>query len=184
MSAAGGSGQVIQHAQGAGLARIYQAAGDLIVYGDAEPYRWAPWPAPALPPTGAQARAQPSELLRASHAHIDFTGREVLLAELERWGDANGRQEVAVRLIHGPGGQGKSRLAGHVAQRWRQRGWVVLAAHHRRDRSTAEDFKVPAFDGAVGVLVVVDYAERWDTADLLTLLRHTRLPDRLPVRVL
>ncbi|MBO4272566.1 hypothetical protein, partial [Microbispora triticiradicis] len=34
------------------------------------------------------------------------------------------------------------------------------------------------------VLVVVDYAERWDTADLLTLLRDARLPGRLPVRVL
>ncbi|GAA0917725.1 hypothetical protein [Nonomuraea longicatena] len=42
---------------------------------------------------------------------------------------------------------------------------------------------MPAFDGAARVLVV-DYAERWDTADLLTLLRDSRLPGRLPVRVL
>ncbi|YCK37091.1 hypothetical protein ACNF49_24465 [Actinomadura sp. ATCC 39365] len=184
MSGAGGSGRVIQEAHGAGLARIYQAAGDLIVYGGAEPYRWAVRPAPEPPPAGAEARAQPSELLRASHALVGFTGRQALLAELARWRDADPRQDVAVRLIHGPGGQGKTRLAGHVAQRWRRRGWVVLAAHHRRDRSTAEDFEVPAFDGAAGVLVVVDYAERWDTADLLTLLRDTRLSGRMPVRVL
>ncbi|MGW5263595.1 tetratricopeptide repeat protein [Microbispora sp. NPDC004025] len=129
-----------------------------------------------------EARAQPSELLRACHGLIAFTGRGGLLAELADWRDA--RQKVAVRLIHGPGGQGKSRLAGHVAQLWARQGWVVLAAHHRRDRSTALEFEVPAFDGAAGVLVVVDYAERWDIADLLTLLRDAHASGRLPVRVL
>ncbi|MEV4328481.1 tetratricopeptide repeat protein, partial [Microbispora rosea] len=175
---------MIQHAEGSGLARIYQAAGDLIVYGGEEPYRWALWPAPAPPPATGEARAQPSELLRASHALVAFTGRHDLLAELADWRDAGTGQDVAVRLIHGPGGQGKTRLAGHVAHLWRQQGWVVLAAHHRRDRSTAADFEVPAFDEAAGVLVVVDYAERWDTADLLTLLRDAHVSGRVPVRVL
>ncbi|MEV5742811.1 tetratricopeptide repeat protein [Microbispora rosea] len=175
---------MIQHAEGSGLARIYQAAGDLIVYGGEEPYRWALWPAPAPPPATGEARAQPSELLRASHALVAFTGRHDLLAELADWRDAGTGQDVAVRLIHGPGGQGKTRLAGHVAHLWRRQGWVVLAAHHRRDRSTAADFEVPVFDEAAGVLVVVDYAERWDTADLLTLLRDAHVSGRVPVRVL
>ncbi|GLW20022.1 hypothetical protein Mame01_00650 [Microbispora amethystogenes] len=179
-----GSRKVIQQAQAAGLARICQAAGDLIVYGGEEPYRWARWPAPASPPTTGEARAQPSELLRASHALVAFTGRHDLLDELTSWRDTATGQNVAVHLIHGPGGQGKTRLAGHVAGLWRQRGWVVLAAHHRRDRSTAAEFEVPTFEEAAGVLVVVDYAERWDTADLLTLLRDAHLPGRLPVRVL
>ncbi|WP_432872674.1 hypothetical protein [Microbispora rosea] len=111
---------MIQHAEGSGLARIYQAAGDLIVYGGEEPYRWALWPAPAPPPATGEARAQPSELLRASHALVAFTGRHDLLAELADWRDAGTGQDVAVRLIHGPGGQGKTRLAGHVAHLWRQ----------------------------------------------------------------
>ncbi|WP_182902267.1 tetratricopeptide repeat protein [Microbispora sp. H10830] len=175
---------MIQHAEGAGLARIYQAAGDLIVYGGEEPYRWALWPAPAPPATAGEARAQPSELLRASRALIAFTGRRDLLAELASWRDAGTGQDVAVRLIHGPGGQGKTRLAGQVAHLWGQQGWVVLTAHHRRDRSTAADFEVPAFDEAAGVLVLVDYAERWDTADLLTLLRDAHASGRVPVRVL
>ena len=182
---------MFQHAEGGGLARIYQAAGDLIVYRGTEPYRWAVWPEPAVPPTVDQARRQPSELLRAANALVGFTGRHSLLAELARWRDAEqteqaGRsgRDVAVRLIHGPGGQGKTRLAGQVARLWRQQGWVVLAAHHRRDRSGEDAFEVPVFDGAAGVLVVVDYAERWDTADLLTLLDDTCLPGELPVRVL
>lgn len=181
---------MFQHAEGGGLARIYQAAGDLIVYRGTEPYRWAVWPEPAVPPTVDQARRQPSELLRAANALVGFTGRHSLLAELARWRDAEqteqaGRsgRDVAVRLIHGPGGQGKTRLAGQVARLWRQQGWVVLAGHHRRDRSSADEFEIPAFDGA-GVLVVVDYAERWDTTDLLTLLRDAWLPGRRPVRVL
>ncbi|MEV4020596.1 tetratricopeptide repeat protein, partial [Nonomuraea angiospora] len=60
----------------------------------------------------------------------------------------------------------------------------MLAAHRRDDRSAPDTFNVPDFDGIAGVLVVVDYAERWDTADLLTLLSDTHLPGRLPVRML
>ncbi|GII76230.1 hypothetical protein Sru01_12120 [Sphaerisporangium rufum] len=171
-----------QRARATGLASIVQAAGDLIIYGGTEPYRWARWPSPPAPPAMGGARAQPSELLRAANALIGFTGRDALLARLREWRDADAA--LAVQLIHGPGGQGKTRLAGQVAALWQREGWAVLAAHHRRDRSVPAEFEVPDLAGAAGVLVVVDYAERWDTADLLTLLADARARAGLPVRVL
>ncbi|MGN9843521.1 tetratricopeptide repeat protein [Nonomuraea sp. H19] len=181
-----------QHAHATGLAQIFQAAGDMIVYEGGEPYRWASWLAPAAPAVQAEpgtAWRQPSELLRAASAVVDFTGRTALLEELRAWRDGagpgtTGQDEVAVELIHGPGGQGKTRLAGRLAELWQAEGWVVLSAHHRRDRSVAKAFAVPDLERAGGVLVVVDYAERWDTADLLTLLGDALIRGRLPVRVL
>ncbi|MET8143558.1 hypothetical protein ABZU32_24930 [Sphaerisporangium sp. NPDC005288] len=174
---------VSQQATASGFARIYQAAGNQIIYQGGERYRLAVWPAQPAPPTVRQARAQPSVLLRAANQLISFTGRDTELGRLYRWRDGTGEQ-VAVGLIHGPGGQGKTRLAGQVADLWRRQGWVVLAAHHRRDRSAPEVLDVPTFDGAAGVLVVADYAERWDTADLLALLADTRTSQQVPVRVL
>ncbi|MFI6457860.1 hypothetical protein ACIBF6_40665 [Streptosporangium amethystogenes] len=177
-------GETAQQAQATGLSRIYQAAGDMIVYEGGEPYRWAAWPEPPPGTSGRGTRTQPSELLRAANALIDFTGRHDLLADLRRWREDPVREGVAVHLIHGPGGQGKTRLADHLARMWQREGWVVLAAHHRRDRSAPQEFQVPDLGGAAGVLVVVDYAERWDTADLLSLLADTRIRAGLPVRVL
>ncbi|MEU8365330.1 hypothetical protein AB0C27_55880 [Nonomuraea sp. NPDC048882] len=184
MSFEGGARKVSQRADASGFARIYQTAGDMVVYEGEEPYRLAAWPAPAAPPLTREARIQPSVLLRAANAVIDFTGRQATLAELRDWRDGDAQEGVAVHLIHGPGGQGKTRLAGHVAELWRREGWVVLAAHHRRDRSAPDAFIVPDVAAAVGVLVVVDYAERWDTADLLSLLADTQIRRGLPVRVL
>ncbi|NUW34816.1 tetratricopeptide repeat protein [Nonomuraea sp. SMC257] len=189
MSAKRGLKRVSQQAHATGLAQVFQAAGNQIIYKDGEPYRWASWPSPAPPPAKAQDWEQPSDLLRAANAVVDFTGRDALLGELHAWRDragarVAGREGVAVELIHGPGGQGKTRLAGRVAEVWQGEGWVVLSAHHRRDRSAPKAFAVPDFERAAGVLVVVDYAERWDTGDLLTLLGDTLIGGRLPVRVL
>ncbi|MFI7134312.1 tetratricopeptide repeat protein [Nonomuraea sp. NPDC050153] len=182
-----------QRATASGFARVFQAARDMIVYEGGEPYRLAAWPTRQAVPPAAQARAQPSVLLRASNGLIDFIGRGREVEELEAWregaaADGKAGAGAAVHLIHGPGGQGKTRLAGHVAELWQRQGWVVLAAHHRRDRSAADALPVPALDQVPGVLVVVDYAERWETADLLSLLADTRvgpgMGDGLPVRVL
>ncbi|MFJ4798895.1 hypothetical protein [Kitasatospora purpeofusca] len=113
-----------------------------------------------------QARRQPARLLYARHALIDFIGRKQELADLAEWRD--GPDGVSVFLIHGPGGQGKSRLAAHFAAASRAKGWQVMQARHATDPTAAVPGK-PGTDTA-GVLMVADYAERWPVGDLIELI--------------
>ncbi|MFF4223767.1 tetratricopeptide repeat protein [Streptomyces abikoensis] len=96
--------------------------------------------------------ASPAALLEAGRAVVPFRGREELLSELRLWCEEPG---LDVRLVHGPGGQGKTRLA------------LELTARLESDRSTvvwlrsdakAEDMAALG-DTAVALLVVLDYAE-------------------------
>ncbi|OPC76522.1 hypothetical protein B4N89_46775 [Embleya scabrispora] len=84
-------------------------------------YRVETFPAerPA-PPTAARARAQPARLLQARYALVGFTGRRNELERLAVWRD--GPAGVSVLLSHGPGGQGKTRLATRFAADTRARG--------------------------------------------------------------
>ncbi|MFC9329799.1 tetratricopeptide repeat protein [Kitasatospora sp. NPDC057015] len=178
-----------QQATATGFARVFQAAGDLVVYEGGEPYRLASWPVaapgggPAAPdPTGEQGRRQPSVLLRAGNAVVRFAGRTAEREWLRNWRD--GEDTMAVCLLHAPGGQGKTRLAFQLAQEWQAQGWVVLGAFHHRERQAPQAFAVPVgLAEAAGVVVLVDYAERWDTADLLTLLGDTHLGAGRGIRV-
>ncbi|MFJ3638108.1 hypothetical protein [Streptomyces sp. NPDC090112] len=184
-----GGVRVTQSAVASGFARVFQAAGDLVVYEGSEPYRLACWPlteagarSVAGPSASGVAWPQPSALLRVGSAAVDFVGRTAERCRLERWRD--GVETMAVRLLHGPGGQGKTRLAMQVAGEWRARCWAVLGAFHRGERQAPEAFEVPAdLDRSAGVLVVVDYAERWDTADLLTLLGDSHVGAGRGIRV-
>jgi tetratricopeptide (TPR) repeat protein len=175
--------QVRQEASASGFSRIFQSAGDMIIYEAEAPYRLSAWPSVTPEMSLAQVRHQPSQLLRASHAVVPFTGREAELRNLCAWRDDPNHPSLAVRLIHGPGGQGKSRLAGHAARAWAPEGWVVLQAHDRRDRSAPVQ-EVPRIADAAGVLLVIDYAERWTIGDLLSLLRDTAIDAEMPIRVL
>jgi hypothetical protein len=179
-TSAPGGVPVSQTAHASGLARIFQAAGDMVVYEAEAPYRITASPAMPVAPSPETMRAQPSMLLRAANALIAFTGRIVEQDDPVQWRDNPATPEVAVRLIHGPGGQGKTRLAGHLARVWTRQGWVVWAAHHRRDRSAPGSFLVPDLTGVAGVLIVADYAERWDTTDLLSRLTDTTIPGVCP----
>ncbi|WP_225823922.1 tetratricopeptide repeat protein [Streptomyces naphthomycinicus] len=176
-----------QHAVASGFARVFQAAGDMVVYGGGEPYRLSSWsltgPAEAVSATWPSGESvPPSALLRAGSAVVDFTGRTAERARLRRWRDS--ADTMGVCLVHGPGGQGKTRLALQVAADWQAQGWFVLGAFHRRDRQAAPAFSVPVgLESSAGVLVVVDYAERWDTSDLLALLGDTHVGARRSVRV-
>ncbi|EMF56535.1 MULTISPECIES: tetratricopeptide repeat protein [Streptomyces] len=125
-----------------------------------------PFPRPSRQAAPAW-RDQPSQLLSAQHQVVPFTGREGDLARLEDWRDGDG-PVAAVTLLHAPGGQGKTRLAAHLAETTAT-GWKVWQAV-RGSMSTAGT-TAPTLS-ALGrrTLLVVDYAERWPRQDLRTLL--------------
>ncbi|MGW1713093.1 tetratricopeptide repeat protein [Streptomyces sp. NPDC002156] len=126
---------------------------------------------------------QPARLLRAAHQVVPFTGREEDLTALARWRDDSAHR-LAVRLVHGPGGQGKSRLAVHFARLSRDVKWTVWeAVHNEADASPLRTTPPPEAPG--GLLLVVDYAERWPTTDLHRLLQEPLVAcAQGPVRVL
>ncbi|MFD9903051.1 hypothetical protein [Streptomyces sp. NPDC059063] len=114
-------------------------------------------------------RAQPARLLDARHGLVGFTGRRTELARLTEWRDRPDR--VTALLVHGPGGQGKSRMAARFAQLSHEAGWDVLQARHASDALPSSPRPIGgSASGRAGVLMVVDYAERWPTADLIELL--------------
>ncbi|MEN3539808.1 hypothetical protein AAH991_32190 [Microbispora sp. ZYX-F-249] len=129
--------------------------------------------------------AQPSHLLNARHAVVDFTGRNDEVGELTAWCDGGGAR--AVRWLHGPGGQGKTRLAGHLAASAADDGWKVIVAEHAPARvvdaeeQTSHDLRLGA---ARGLLMLVDYADRWPLAHLTWLFSNKVLDQNVPVRVL
>ncbi|MFG2091884.1 tetratricopeptide repeat protein [Spirillospora sp. NPDC048824] len=178
--AAGQDRDVHLEATAAGSARIFQAGGDqnFHYHGRTRPYLIGDLVASA-PPDTEWLLEQPSRLLGARSQVVPFVGRQTELRRLGEWRDADGH--LSVLLLHGPGGQGKTRLACEFAERSRDRRWQVLQAGtlptHRGEPS------VPEVD-TVGVLLVVDYADRWALSELERLLSDPALQQERPTRVL
>ncbi|GGZ88988.1 hypothetical protein GCM10010371_56150 [Streptomyces subrutilus] len=129
-------------------------------------------------------RAQPSRMLDARGETVGFTGRTAELDALRQWRDQPVRS--AVRWLHGPGGAGKSRLAARFAAECADAGWLVVDAVHGTDTyPPAEGSQDLRTDRRSGVLLLVDYADRWPDAHLRWLF-HNRLVlgDAVPARVL
>ncbi|MDG4834170.1 tetratricopeptide repeat protein [Solwaraspora sp. WMMD1047] len=134
---------------------------------------------PAAHPQGAVV--SPAELLSARRAVVGFRGRDDLLEQLRTWVQQPG---VGVCLVHGAGGQGKTRLARHFGEQFIRdaTGGIVLWL----DRTApAEELAVIA-DTVVPVLVVVDYAESRPSqvAALLAALATRRRPPAVKVLAL
>ncbi|MDG4809501.1 hypothetical protein O7634_22365 [Micromonospora sp. WMMD1120] len=125
-----------------------------------------------------------AELLDARHRVVEFFGRDDERRALLEWLTVeDDRPDRAVRLIHAPGGQGKTRLADQFAETARQAGWEVVRAHRDPggpDRLAARD----SHQAAAGLLVLVDYGDWWPAGDLQALFTDPRLHRDGPVRVL
>ncbi|MFF3002242.1 tetratricopeptide repeat protein [Kitasatospora sp. NPDC057940] len=94
----------------------------------------------------------PAALLEAGRQTVPFHGRDDLLAQLQAWCRQDG---FGSWLLHGPGGQGKTRLAHHLNRQLTVQGWTVLwpRAGARRDQL------LELRRATRPLLVVLDYAE-------------------------
>ncbi|WP_436530543.1 tetratricopeptide repeat protein [Actinoplanes sp. HUAS TT8] len=94
----------------------------------------------------------PIGLLRAGARVVGFRGRHELMDELGAWCSGAG---FAALLLHGPAGQGKSRIGHELAGRLTAGGWATLWLDE-----TAPDVVVAAVADVVApLLIVVDAAE-------------------------
>ncbi|MER7212573.1 tetratricopeptide repeat protein, partial [Streptosporangium sp. NPDC000239] len=119
----------------------------------------------------------PAGLLRARRQIVPFHGRQDVLARLNAWADLPG---FGALLLHGVGGQGKTRLATHLAGQLAASGWGTLWL---RPNASPADLAVIA-DTAAGLLVVVDYAESRTDQVTALLEAATRLESLCPLKVL
>ncbi|MBQ0994830.1 hypothetical protein KBX08_32775, partial [Micromonospora sp. H61] len=155
---------------------------DLLIFTDRGPvYHLASPDAPAEP-AGDWFLEQPSRLLNARFRIVDFVGHDEI-DDLVRWRDSTAR--IAVRWIGGPGGSGKSRLAAEIAAVSRVQGWKIVTVTHGVGAVLPPAGSVDLrLDGYSGVLLVVDYADRWPMSHLTWLLSNALLHQPACARIL
>ncbi len=148
---------------------------DIVVFGDGRPvYLLVNWQARPPEVDRQWLRTLPSRMLNARYALVPFVGRDDELSHLRQWRDSG--PELAVRWLYAPGGQGKTRLAAEFATESAAAGWKVIAALHGQDAALpapgSQDLRL---DDAAGLLVLVDYADRWQMSNLTWLLQNRLL---------
>lgn len=126
----------------------------------------------------------PAQLLVAERAVVRFRGRESVLDDLYAWcrddGLTTGAGALSSRLITGPGGQGKSRLAYELVRRMQAIGWVAGVV----DPTADTELLAPLGNLNVPALLIVDYAEG-RSEQVINLLRiAAQGSSRSPVRLL
>ncbi|MCY9784279.1 hypothetical protein KIK06_10275 [Nocardiopsis sp. EMB25] len=132
---------------------------------------------------GTHRRLSPASLLEAHRQVVDFHGRDETMGTLLDWCDSE--EPLAAMVVHGPGGQGKTRLAHELTARLSRpdaqgRRWATLWL----TGSAAPDALDPVQDTTAPLLVVVDYAETRTTQLIRLLQLCDRPPGHAPVRLL
>lgn len=166
---------------GTAIAVTGRVDGDIVVYRHFDRFRVEQFPAPAL----AKRTFPPSQLLKAGNGVVpfDLQSRREAITRLGYWRD-NTLQDRAVMLVHGAGGQGKTRLASYFAELSGADSWLAVNARHFGDARLGPPTGDERTEDVRGILLVIDYADRWPADDLRLVLNHYVQRQELPVRVL
>ncbi|WP_436760167.1 tetratricopeptide repeat protein [Streptosporangium sp. V21-05] len=147
--------------------QIGHAAGDVLIMLDRPGYRLEML-RDAPPVRLPRSRRGPSYLLDVQRQVVPYWSRPAEEEALIAWRDAPD-EPVSVVLLHGPGGQGKTRLAAHLASTSHAAGWAVAQAVEKTPRLRNGSGAAELTDGQP-LLVVADYAERWHSSTLAQMI--------------
>ena len=120
------------------------------------------------------ATRSPLQLIKARTGIVPFTGRDKL-TELTDWANAQpgeGREDLAVAVVTGVGGSGKTRLAAELCSNLEKNGWVAGFIPKTTELSEAELAWLTRVESHL--LLVLDYAEESHKEELTRLLRRLR----------
>jgi hypothetical protein len=156
-----------QYNQPASGGTVVAPMGNVYIYNYAGHERFRLTPFAPAPPADGLAVDRPSRLLIARNEVVPFTGRSRELSTMTRWREDE--KARSVWLWHGPGGQGKTRLSRQFATECAAARWTVVVARTAADAFAKATVSVP--HDTPGVVLLVDYADRWDPGALFDLLR-------------
>ena len=120
------------------------------------------------------ATRSPLQLIKARTGIVPFTGRDNL-TELTDWANkqpGEGREDLAVAVVTGVGGSGKTRLAAELCSNLEKNGWVAGFIPKSAELSEAELTWLTRVESHL--LLVLDYAEESHKEELTRLLRRLR----------
>ncbi len=116
----------------------------------------------------------PLQLIKARTGIVPFTGRDKLTG-LTDWANGQpgeGREDLAVAVVTGVGGSGKTRLAAELCSNLEKNGWVAGFIPKTAELSEAELAWLTRVESHL--LLVLDYAEESHKEALTRLLRRLR----------